>query len=126
MRPSATTVCGLKLLVATGVRELNRSLYAHASGEVDGGVTAGGGGPEELRVAAADAARSGKGRRWKGVSRVVARGWSCGNVVLVGTLGVCYLLASLGPLSQIAPPLASSGMVPAIAPHTLVSSGLIH
>jgi hypothetical protein len=94
---------------------LNRSLYAQASEEDDGGVTAGEGGSEELRVAAADAARSGKGRRWKGVSQVVARGWSCGNVVLVGTLGVCYLLASLRPLSQIAPPLASSGMVPAIA-----------
>lgn len=52
-------------------------------------------------------------RRRTGFAGALGRAWACGNILVVSVLGVAYLLASLRPLAEIAPPLA--GLMPPFA-----------
>lgn len=48
-----------------------------------------------------------------GVVGLLGRTWRCANIIIVAGVGVCYVLASLRPLADIAPPLA--GLMPPVA-----------
>ena len=54
-------------------------------------------------------------RAAEGVGALGRAAWGSANVILVAIAGLCYLLASLHPLAEVAPALAHSGMIPAIA-----------
>ena len=54
-------------------------------------------------------------RAEEGVGALGRAAWGSANVILVAIAGLGYLLASLHPLAEVAPALAHSGMIPAVA-----------
>jgi len=83
--------------MATACRELGDAVFE--SSERPGGAGA--------------ALRARAGGRRTGLAGALGRAWACGNILVVSVLGVAYLLASLRPLAEIAPPLA--GLMPPFA-----------